>query len=118
MDWALSTCSEKFFALRVAQVTGQRQRRTQAIDTCALLSCIALQGNLDAFYRNVLAFRVPKNRQRRTRAERGIVEVMGTGSRSVATFLDTEIARKFVSTDVDFVPHQRLLISNDSDCHD
>ena len=50
MDWALLCCTEKFLPLRGAQVAGQRQRCTQAIDTCALLTCIALHGNLDAFY--------------------------------------------------------------------
>src|SRR5271168_3802566 len=117
MDWAPSTCSEKVFPLSVAQVTGERERRTQAIDTCALLTRVALQGNLDAFYRNIFAFRVPKNSQRRSGAQRRIVEVMGIGSRSVAAFLDTEIARKFISTDVDLVPHRGLQISNDSNCH-
>jgi hypothetical protein len=43
---------------------------------------------------------------------------MGIGSRSVATFLDTEVGGKAISTDVDLMPHRRPPISNDSNCHD
>jgi hypothetical protein len=118
MNWALLCCTEKVLPLPGTQVTGQRQRRIQSIGTCTLLTRIALHRNLDAFYGNVLVFRVPKHGQRRARAQRCIVEIMGTGSRSLATFLDTKIAGKAISPDVDLMPHRRPLISNDSNGHD
>src|SRR6266853_571095 len=104
MDRALLSCTQKLLPLRGAQVTGQRQRRTQAIGTCALLTRIAVYGNLDAFYRNILALRVPKHSQRRARAERCIVEVMGIGPRCLSTFLDTEVGGKAIATDLDLMP--------------
>jgi hypothetical protein len=117
MDWALLCCIEQLLPLIGAQVTGQHQRRAQSINTRALLTCIALHGDLDAFYRNILAFRVPKHGQRRARAERRIVEVMGAGSRSLATCLDTKVGGNGMSPDVDVMPRRRPLISNHSNCH-
>src|ERR1700674_4517689 len=118
MDRALLRCTEKFLPLRVAQVAGHRQGGAQAIDTCALLTCIALHGHLDAFYGNILVFRIPKRRQRRARAQRRIVEVMGIGSRSLPTLLHTDVRGNPISIDVDLMPHRRALISDDSNGHD
>src|SRR5205814_10041571 len=95
----------------------QRQRCTQAIDACAFLTGIALYGNLDTMHSNPLMFRVTKNGQRLARAQRGIVEVMGTLSKLLSALLDTEVGGKSVSTDVNFMPHRRSLISNDSNSH-
>jgi hypothetical protein len=118
MDWALPSHVEKFVPLSSAQGPGERELRTETIDTRALLTCIALHGNLYDLHRNILAFRVPKHSQRLARAQRRIVEVMGIGSRSLATLLDTEVGGKAISTDVDLMPHRRSLISHDSNCHD
>src|SRR5256886_10059848 len=114
MDRAFLGHSEKVLPLRGAQVTCQRQRRTQAIDAVAFLAGIALHGNLDTLHWNPLMFRVPKHGQRLARAQRGIVEVMGTWPQPLSALLDTEVGGKTVSSDVNFMPHRRSLISNDS----
>src|ERR1700722_14762941 len=118
MDRALLGRTEKFLPLLVAQVAGQRQGHVQAIDACALLTCIAIHGDLDAFHRNILVFRIPKRRQRRARAQRCIVEVMGIGSRSLPALLHTDVGGNAMSIDVDLMPHRRALISDDSNGHD
>src|SRR2546429_10009728 len=117
MDRAFLGHSEKVLPLRGAQVTCQRQRRTQAIDAVAFLAGIALHGNLDTLHWNPLMFRVPKHGQRLARAQRGIVEVMGTWPQPLSALLDTEVGGKTVSSDVNFMPHRRSLISNDSNSH-
>src|SRR5467141_3066561 len=117
MDRAFLRRTQKFLPLRGAQVTCQRQRRTQAIDARTFLARIALHGNLDALQRNILVFRVPKHGQCLARTQRGIVEVMGTWPRRLPALLDTEVGGKTISSDVNFMPHRRVLISNDSNRH-
>src|SRR5439155_991060 len=51
------------------------------------------------------------------RAQRGIVEVMGTWPQPLSALLDTEVGGKTISSDVDFMQHRRFLISNDSNRH-
>src|SRR2546429_2086208 len=117
MDRAFLRHTQKFVPLRGAQVTCQRQRRTQAIDAVAFLAGIALHGNLDTLHWNPLMFRVPKHGQCLARAQRGIVEVMGTRPQPLSALLDTEVGGKTISSDVDFMQHRRFLISNDSNRH-
>src|SRR6267378_1321389 len=92
-------------------------RRTQAIDACAFLARIALHGNLDSLHRNILVLRVPKHSQCLAGTQRGIVEVMGTGPRRLPALLNTEVGGKTIVSDVNFMAHRRVLISNDSNRH-
>jgi hypothetical protein len=69
---------DKFLSLRRAQGTGQRQRRTQAIDARMFLARVALYGNLYAFHGKRFAFRVQQYSQCLAGRQRGIIEVVRT----------------------------------------